>query len=87
MRIAAVLLACCFSTVWLAGCAAQSPAVSDGHQHSECTVCVHNADLACVDVDVDKDTPHTDYQGKTYYFCSDGCRKAFAKDPAKYAKP
>jgi YHS domain-containing protein len=25
------------------------------------------------------------YQGKTYYFCSAGCKKAFDEDPAKYA--
>lgn len=26
-----------------------------------------------------------DYNGKTYYFCSDNCAKTFAADPAKYA--
>lgn len=25
-----------------------------------------------------------EYQGKTYYFCSPGCKKAFEKDPARY---
>jgi len=25
------------------------------------------------------------YMGKTYYFCCDGCREAFIKDPEKYA--
>ena len=24
------------------------------------------------------------HAGQTYYFCSNGCRKAFEKDPAKY---
>jgi YHS domain-containing protein len=24
------------------------------------------------------------YQGKTYYFCSPGCKAAFAKEPEKY---
>jgi YHS domain-containing protein len=24
--------------------------------------------------------------GKTYYFCSTGCKLAFEKEPAKYAK-
>ena len=28
----------------------------------------------------------TDYQGKTYYFCAPGCKKAFEKDPQKYLK-
>lgn len=26
----------------------------------------------------------TTYQGKTYYFCAQTCRKAFEADPAKY---
>jgi Cu+-exporting ATPase len=26
------------------------------------------------------------YQGKTYYFCSTGCKTTFDKNPAKYAK-
>jgi len=26
------------------------------------------------------------FQGKTYYFCSPGCKATFEKDPAKYAK-
>jgi YHS domain-containing protein/TusA-related sulfurtransferase len=25
-----------------------------------------------------------DHEGKTYYFCSAGCKEAFAKDPEKY---
>lgn len=27
----------------------------------------------------------TDYQGRTYYFCSNDCHKTFSADPAKYA--
>lgn len=27
----------------------------------------------------------SEYQGQTYYFCSPGCKKAFDKEPAKYA--
>jgi YHS domain-containing protein len=26
------------------------------------------------------------YQGKTYYFCSSGCKKDFDKEPQKYVK-
>jgi len=29
----------------------------------------------------------TEYKGKTYYFCGDHCRVAFAKNPEKYATP
>lgn len=27
----------------------------------------------------------SEYNGKTFYFCSLGCKKSFDKDPAKYA--
>ncbi len=27
----------------------------------------------------------SDYMGKTYYFCCNGCKKAFDTSPAKYA--
>ncbi|HSL22968.1 MAG TPA: YHS domain-containing protein [Vicinamibacterales bacterium] len=27
----------------------------------------------------------TQYEGKTYYFCNDSCKKQFDSDPAKYA--
>jgi Cu+-exporting ATPase len=31
---------------------------------------------------------HTaEHQGKTYYFCAPGCKKAFEADPAKYLDP
>jgi YHS domain-containing protein len=26
----------------------------------------------------------SEYQGKTYYFCSPGCKQAFDKEPEKY---
>lgn len=26
------------------------------------------------------------FRGKTYWFCSPGCKATFEKDPAKYAK-
>ena len=28
----------------------------------------------------------SDYNGKKYYFCAPGCKKAFDKDPEKYIK-
>ena len=52
--------------------------------HAECLVCKHNADLACVDVAVDTQTPRAVYNGKTYYFCSDECKCKFEKSPQKY---
>ena len=55
-------------------------------KHAECLVCKKNADLACIDVDVNAKTPFADYNGRRYYFCSDECRSDFVKNPAKYAK-
>lgn len=43
-------------------------------------------DLIC-GMEFDKDTASGtfEYKGKTYYFCSLGCRDKFVKEPDKYA--
>jgi len=30
-------------------------------------------------------TPHLEHEGRAYWFCGEGCRRAFAKDPKAYA--
>ncbi|WOF16113.1 YHS domain-containing protein [Methanoplanus sp. FWC-SCC4] len=37
-------------------------------------------------MEVDEKTAEfkTDYEGKTYFFCSKGCKIAFEKEPQKY---
>jgi len=37
-------------------------------------------------MDVDEKTAagKSDYNGKTYYFCSAGCKRSFDKEPEKY---
>lgn len=37
-----------------------------------------------MDVDPKKAAGKTDYQGRTYFFCSVGCKKEFEENPAKY---
>ena len=37
--------------------------------------------MAVVTSDV---SPHVEYHGKTYYFCSEKCRDSFVKDSSKY---
>ena len=38
-------------------------------------------------MEVDQSTEHkADYDGKTYYFCSAGCKEKFESNPQKYAK-
>ena len=39
-----------------------------------------------MDVDAKPGTTQATHQSKTYYFCSDGCKKSFESDPARYAK-
>jgi YHS domain-containing protein len=38
-----------------------------------------------MDVDPKKADLKSEYQGKTYYFCSPGCKRDFDKEPGKYA--
>ena len=37
-----------------------------------------------MDVDPKNAAGKTDYQEKTYYFCSLGCKKEFEKNPGKF---
>lgn len=38
------------------------------------------------EIDVTADSPHSEHNGKTYYFCCGGCKKKFDADPSKYTK-
>ena len=47
------------------------------------TTTVH--DPVChMDIDPETAAGVSEYNGKTYYFCSLGCKKSFDKDPEKY---
>lgn len=37
-----------------------------------------------MEVDEKKPAAKSEHMGKTYYFCSSGCKAAFDKDPGKY---
>lgn len=39
-----------------------------------------------MDVDPASAAGKSEYQGRIYYFCSAGCKKAFDKEPHKYVK-
>lgn len=39
-----------------------------------------------MDIDPQNAVASMDYDGQTYYFCSDGCHAGFQADPAKYAR-
>jgi YHS domain-containing protein len=37
-----------------------------------------------MEVDEKQAAATAEYQGKTYYFCAPGCKKAFEKEPERY---
>jgi YHS domain-containing protein len=39
-----------------------------------------------MEVDPQQAAGRSEYQGRTYYFCSPGCKASFDRDPAKYVK-
>jgi len=44
-------------------------------------------DVVCgMQVDPTKAAGTSEYNGKTYYFCSKRCKEKFDADPAQYAK-
>jgi YHS domain-containing protein len=69
------------------GCATlhEQSSSSTAGASAQCEVCRYRNDLACVCVKVTEKTPRVEYHGTTYYFCSEECREAFLKKPAKYA--
>ena len=62
---------------------------SHSHQHGAPKNAAHTVKDPVCGMDVD---PHTakyraEYSGRTYYFCSAGCRDKFTADPGKYLEP
>jgi YHS domain-containing protein len=44
-------------------------------------------DIVCgMQVDPKKPAGQSEYQGKTYYFCSAGCKRKFDANPAQYVQ-
>jgi YHS domain-containing protein len=41
--------------------------------------------VCSMEVDAKSAAGKSDYKGKTYYFCSPGCKRTFDDDPEKYA--
>lgn len=35
-------------------------------------------------INAEKAAAKVEYQGQTYYFCTEACRKQFEQDPSKY---
>jgi Cu+-exporting ATPase len=44
-------------------------------------------DIVCgMQIDPGKAAGKSEYQGKTYFFCSIGCKKKFDENPAQYER-
>lgn len=81
------LFFCCLIPLTVAaGCAAPAAPAPQGARHADCLVCVYNADLACIDVDVDDQTPTAEFAGQRFYFCSDECGREFDQHPQKFVR-
>jgi len=82
-----LLLSVMFLSFAMIGCATTAePQQHLAANQDACWVCVNENDLACVKVDIDEKTPTAMYNGKTYHFCSEQCKKEFQANPAKYEK-
>ncbi len=97
----AAVLACAFALVACGG-AAKEPATPDTNAEHHDAKATPSADVKapgeakvgdksrCTvtgeELDVTADTPHSEYNGKTYYFCCGGCKKKFDADPSKFTK-
>jgi Cu+-exporting ATPase len=64
----------------LAGPALAAPGVPQGQSTVKDPVCGMNVKPADAKF-------NSEYQGKTYYFCSESCKQKFDKEPAKYTTP
>ena len=45
----------------------------------------HTDPVCGMQVDEQNAAGKSDYQGQTYYFCSQGCKKSFDQNPQQYA--
>jgi YHS domain-containing protein len=97
MRIKSTLLLCSLFAVACAGsappAAAPSPAAAPAAASSAPLVAPGEAKVGdrtkCPvsghEFVVKADSPHAEYNGKTYYFCCTDCPKAFEANPEKFA--
>ncbi len=71
----------CLSFQSRAACSINNPVNNlEGRYESMAT------DPVCgMQVEENKAAAKSEYQGKTYYFCSPGCKTEFEKNPQKYA--
>lgn len=54
------------------------------HHGSTSTSTIAKDPVCGMDVDVNTTAAKSEYEGKTYYFCSSACKTQFDKNPAKF---
>jgi YHS domain-containing protein len=91
VRFALLCIALAMLSLGFFGCqkAQETPAEQAGTQMEQATPA--EEDVVIVDpvcgMQVSKDSEWTaEYDGKTYYFCSQSCRDQFTADPMQYMK-
>jgi len=45
----------------------------------------HTDPVCNMDVEHTDETPQSEYEGETYFFCCEACKEAFDQEPEKYA--
>ncbi len=68
----------------LAGCASLPPVPPAEAAEQHCLVCRDRRDFDCLIVDKSPRTPDADHAGRTHYFCGEGCRVEFQRNPGRY---
>lgn len=81
MRSLLVAFAVC---ILLSGCAALPPVPPPEAEVQQCLVCRNKRDFSCLEIKKTPDTPHAQFGGRTYWFCSEHCRSDFEASPARY---
>lgn len=70
----------------LVGCAKEEQPRTEEKIEKVETMVMKVTDPVC-DMELKKENAiHAEYEGKTYYFCSEHCKEQFLKDPQKYSK-
>lgn len=70
--------------ILIPGCAPLPPIPPANAPLQQCLVCRYKRDFSCLSVLATPSTPHTQYAGRTYWFCSENCRCEFQKRPSTF---
>ena len=88
MTVKSLLLVCIAVILLLVitGCARKEQPETEGKIIKTEGIAMKATDPVCGMETDTKSTEKTEYEGKTYYFCSEECKEQFLKEPGKYGK-